>query len=172
MAMGSDEIHVAPVLGERPLELLDARLASGDLRLDPFELAHELAAYEHPGLVLAPVRFVPTFDKFRGQACGGVALHVTEPAAVRSVATAVAILATISRLYTTEFAWLPPPYEYEIEKPPIDILFGSPRLRERLADRRPLSPAEIASLVALDEMAWQQRIRNVRLDDERSTTST
>jgi uncharacterized protein YbbC (DUF1343 family) len=140
--------------------------------IDPFRLARELAAYEHPGLVLAPVRFVPTFDKFRGQACGGVALHITEPTAVRSVATAVAILATISRLYPTEFAWLPPPYEYETEKPPIDILFGSPRLRERLADRRPLAPAEVASLVAFDESAWQQRIRNIRRDDERPTTST
>jgi uncharacterized protein YbbC (DUF1343 family) len=140
--------------------------------IDPFVLARELAAYEHPGLTLAPVRFVPTFDKFRGEACGGVALHITEPTEVRSVATAVAILATISRLYPAEFAWLPPPYEYETEKPPIDILFGSPRLRERLADPRFVPPAEIADLVALDEPAWQQRIRNVRMYDERLTTST
>jgi uncharacterized protein YbbC (DUF1343 family) len=140
--------------------------------IDPFVLTRELAAYEHPGLVLAPVRFVPTFDKFRGQACGGLSLHVTEPSMVRSVATAVAILATICRLYPAEFAWLPPPYEYETEKPPIDILFGSPRLRERLADPRFLSPAEIADLVALDEPAWQQRIRNAGMDDERPTTST
>lgn len=131
--------------------------------IDPFVLARELATYEHPGLALAPVRFLPTFDKFRGQPCGGIALHVTHPSEVRSVATAVAILATTCRLYPQEFAWLRPPYEYETEQPPIDILFGSPRLRERLADRHPITPAEIANLVAIDEPAWRQRVGKVRI---------
>jgi uncharacterized protein YbbC (DUF1343 family) len=140
--------------------------------IDPYVLARKLAAYEHPGLAVAPVRFVPTFDKFRGQACGGISLHVTDPSAVRSVATAVAILATISRLYPAEFAWLPPPYEYETEKPPIDILFGSPALRERLADPRSITPAEIASLVAFDEPTWQQRVSKVRIYNHGRTSSS
>ena len=32
------------------------------------------------------------------------------------------------------FEWRQPPYEYEYEKPPIDILFGSRLLREGLAN--------------------------------------
>jgi uncharacterized protein YbbC (DUF1343 family) len=130
--------------------------------IDPFQLVRELAAYEHPGLALAPVRFVPTFDKWCGQACGGAALHVIQPSAVRSVATAVAILATLQRLYPDDFAWLSPPYEYETEKMPIDILFGSAALRERLADRRPVSPEEIAVLLAFDEAAWNERTAGIR----------
>ena len=35
-----------------------------------------------------------------------------------------------------QFAWRDPPYEYEFTKPPIDILYGSSRLREGLAAGR------------------------------------
>jgi hypothetical protein len=41
---------------------------------------------------------------------------------------------------------------------PIDILFGSTRLRERLDDPVPLTQDEIAVLTALDESAWHRRI--------------
>ena len=40
------------------------------------------------------------------------------------------------------FAWRDPPYEYEAEKLPFDILAGSARLREQLDARVPV--AEIA----------------------------
>jgi uncharacterized protein YbbC (DUF1343 family) len=130
--------------------------------IDPWLLVRELAQFEHPGLLLRPVRFVPTFDKWQGQSCCGVAIHVIDPPAVRSVATTVALLASVRKLYPREFAWLPPPYEYETVKPPIDILFGSPRLRERLDRHEPLSPAEIADLTAFDEASWQRRLADAK----------
>jgi uncharacterized protein YbbC (DUF1343 family) len=121
----------------------------------------ELERFDHPGLVLRPIRFVPTFDKWRGQSCGGVALAVVDPPAVRSVATTISLLASVRKLQPREFAWLPPPYEYERDKPPIDILFGTPRLRQRLDQPEPLTPAEIADLTAFDEAAWRARCREV-----------
>jgi len=133
----------------------------------PFVNAHqlldELQRFDHPGLTLRPIRFVPTFDKWRGERCGGIALHVIDPQAVRSVATTVSLLDAVRRLYPRDFAWLPPPYEYERDKPPIDILFGSPGLRQRLADAQPLSPGEVGQLTAFDETDWLRRTSSVRL---------
>jgi uncharacterized protein YbbC (DUF1343 family) len=129
----------------------------------PFIDAHRLAAELHdailPGLAIRPIRFVPTFDKWRGQRCGGVALHVTDPQAVRSVTATLHILAASRKLWPGEFAWLPPPYEYEREKMPIDILFGSARLREAMESELPLTDATIKELAHLDEAAWWQRAR-------------
>jgi uncharacterized protein YbbC (DUF1343 family) len=131
--------------------------------VDSHRLVAELKRYEHPGLALRPIYYVPTFDKWQGHRCGGVALHVIDPPAVRSVATTVILLATASRLYHCQFAWLPPPYEYETVKPPIDILFGSPRLRERLAQQDRLLPAEVAALTEFDAAEWQRRVAGILL---------
>ena len=125
--------------------------------IDPHALSARLNAFELPGLAIRPIRFVPTFDKWRGQRCGGVALHVVEPRAVRSVAMTLHILAAIRELWPEDFAWLPPPYEYEREKMPIDILFGSPRLRESLMSENAVTDATIRELARLDEDAWWRR---------------
>jgi uncharacterized protein YbbC (DUF1343 family) len=126
--------------------------------INPHELASVLTAADLPGLVIRPLRFVPTFDKFRGERCGGIALHITDARAVRSVSATIQILAAIHRLYPCQFAWLPPPYEYEHEKMPIDILFGSPGLREAFGSESVLSAATIKELVYLDEAAWWRRV--------------
>jgi uncharacterized protein YbbC (DUF1343 family) len=36
------------------------------------------------------------------------------------------------------FAWRDPPYEYEHDKMPIDILAGSPALRKQIEEQTPL----------------------------------
>jgi uncharacterized protein YbbC (DUF1343 family) len=75
------------------------------------------------------VRFEPTFHKHAGQVCGGVQLHVTDRTAFRPVLAAVALMRAIYLEAPDRFSWRPPPYEYEHEKWPIDILAGSPALR-------------------------------------------
>jgi uncharacterized protein YbbC (DUF1343 family) len=67
----------------------------------------------------------------------------------RPVLTAVAILAAIRDLYPDEVLWRDPPYEYETVKLPIDILWGSPVLRQMLS--RGASPREI-------EASWQEEL--------------
>jgi len=66
--------------------------------------------------------FVPTFNKFVNQTCGGVELTVTDPAAFDAIRTAVVMLVTAKQLYPTVFAWRPDNY--------IDLLSGSDRLRK------------------------------------------
>ena len=127
--------------------------------IDPHQLADELNEIKLLGLSIRPIRFVPTFDKWRGEGCGGVALHVTELQAVRPVTATISILAVVNKLWPEKFAWLPPPYEYEREKMPIDILFGSSRLRDALLSESAVSDATIKDLARLDEVAWWQRVK-------------
>jgi uncharacterized protein YbbC (DUF1343 family) len=48
------------------------------------------------------------------------------------VLTGVALIEAIRREDPSRFAWRQPPYEYEFDKAPIDILAGSPALREAI----------------------------------------
>lgn len=125
--------------------------------IDPFELVDALTEYSTPGLVLRPVRFRPTFNKWANQSCGGVALAYSDAASVRSYVALLSILACVRRLYPDEFAWQTAPYEYETERPPIDILSGSDRLRQALDNDR-TSPEDVLRLAELDSQAWRDRI--------------
>lgn len=131
--------------------------------IDGKALAQELERFEHPGVALRPIRFVPTFDKWRGESCGGIAVHIANARLVRSVPLTVSILAAVKRLWPGQFEWLPPPYEYEREKMPIDILFGSSRLRQQLERGPDLSINDIAALVAVDDEEWLARTKTCRL---------
>lgn len=108
----------------RPFEIFGAPF------VDPQALAQALEAWSLPGCRFRPLRFEPTFHKFAGEVCGGVQVHVTDPSRFESVATYTAAIAAIARLWPDEFAWKQPPYEYETEKLPIDILAGGSRWRE------------------------------------------
>ncbi len=124
--------------------------------VDPDMLAKSLAPYSTPGITIRPVRFRPTFSKWADASCGGVALHVTDPAAVRSYAATLAILACVRSLYPEDFAWLQPPYEYESVRMPIDILSGSTHLRDAV-DANHTSPADVRRLAELDVDNWLRR---------------
>ena len=76
--------------------------------------------------------FEPTFHKFAREACGGCQIHVTDRRAFRPVLAAVAVMAAFYRADPARFAGRQPPYEYEHEKMPIDILAGSPALRTQI----------------------------------------
>jgi uncharacterized protein YbbC (DUF1343 family) len=107
----------------RPFELVGAPW------VDERALARRLNAHDLPGVAFRAVRFEPTFQKHAQVSCGGVQIHVRDRDAFVPVLTAAAMLREFHVESPTAFAWRPPPYEYEHEKMPIDILAGSPDLR-------------------------------------------
>jgi uncharacterized protein YbbC (DUF1343 family) len=127
------------------------------------KLLAELRSFDLAGLRLRPSRFEPTFHKWSGKSCGGAYLHVTDPSTFRPVRTTLALLIAVRRLWPKDFAWRDPPYEYEKEKKPIDILFGGCTFREAL-DRDGLkSAADLDEIARLDAVGWRKQVADVLL---------
>ena len=104
----------------RPFEIFGAPWI--DARL----LGERLTQERLPGVVFRPLSFEPVFQKHANQLCHGLQLHVTDREKFRSLEVALTVLGLCRELWPTEFAWNPPPYEYEYEKLPIEILLGGP----------------------------------------------
>jgi len=111
-------------------------------------------ALQLPGAIFRPAMFEPTFQKHAKQACGGCQIHVTNRQAFRPVLTGVALIATFRRLDPNRFGWRQPPYEYEKEKLPFDILAGSDALRQQI--EKGMTPQDIAASWHDDEAAFRK----------------
>jgi uncharacterized protein YbbC (DUF1343 family) len=110
----------------RPFEIFGAPF------IEPMLLLRQLKEFNLPGVIFRPLYFQPTFQKHAGHACGGAQLHVTDRERFKPFKTGVAIIKAVHDLYSRHFLWKRPPYEYETEKMPIDILAGTKRLRQDL----------------------------------------
>ena len=107
----------------RPFEIFGAPF------IEPDPLAERLRTFNLPGVVFRPMYFQPTFQKHAGRLCGGAQVHVINRNRFKPFKTGAAILKAVCDLYPKDFRWKQPPYEYETEKMPIDILAGTDRLR-------------------------------------------
>lgn len=86
------------------------------------------------GMVLRPLVFAPTFDKFAGQSCGGFQIHCTDPDQFRSWKLVVLILHFLKNKAGINPFWNVEPYEYEYEGYAIDWINGSTKIREWIED--------------------------------------
>jgi uncharacterized protein YbbC (DUF1343 family) len=139
----------------RPLELfgapdLDARAVMAQMRA--------LAPDWLQGCVLRECWFEPTFHKHAGKLCHGVQIHVEDPAhydhaAFRPWRLMALAFKAIRRLAPDYPLWRDFPYEYEHERLAIDLINGSPLLREWVDDPA-AAPADLEALARPDEAAW------------------
>ncbi|WP_344313364.1 DUF1343 domain-containing protein [Fodinicola feengrottensis] len=104
----------------RPFEIIGAPYV--DNRLAPALNDREL-----PGVRFRALSYVPTFGKFAGELVHGVQLHLTDPAQLRPVRTAIAMLTEIRQRYPADFDWRPAASGRRFM---IDLLWGSSALRE------------------------------------------
>jgi uncharacterized protein YbbC (DUF1343 family) len=134
----------------RPFEIIGAPWIDGD------RFASAMNARDLPGVVFRPSFFEPTFQKHARQTCGGCQLHVLNRNIFLPVKTAVAMIEEFRREDPARFGWKEPPYEHEFEKTPIDIMWGSDRLRNAIDAG--LAADEIAESWR-DEVAAFERLR-------------
>ncbi|HEY6508754.1 MAG TPA: DUF1343 domain-containing protein [Vicinamibacterales bacterium] len=130
----------------RPFELVGAP------GIDAEHFAQAMNGLRLPGAYFRPAVFEPTFQKHARTACGGCQIHVTDRTTFCPVLTGVAIVYQFRRFDLTSELWRQPPYEYELEKMPFDILSGSETLREQLESGDP--PSTIAGAWEADEDAF------------------
>ena len=107
----------------RPFEIVGAPYIDADA------FAEALNSLDLNGVYFRPSVFLPTFQKHAGKACGGVQIHVTERQAFEPVITGIAIVKTAHDMYREDFRWKDPPYEYEYDRNPFDLIAGTSEVR-------------------------------------------
>jgi len=139
----------------RPLELfgapdIDARAVISEM--------HKLAPHWLAGCKLRDCWFEPTFHKHAKTLCNGVQIHCEAPdyydhSAFKPWRVQSLAFKAIRRLYPSYDLWRDFPYEYAFGKLPIDVINGSPLLREWVDDAA-AAPADLDAMVLPDEQAW------------------
>ena len=110
----------------RPFEIFGAPY------LDPKSIKKFIEPEAKRGCFLQEYSFRPTFQKWKGELCKGFMLHVIDPHTYRPYFTSIALLKAILDIHRKDFRWKNPPYEYERERKPIDLILGDTELRQRL----------------------------------------
>jgi uncharacterized protein YbbC (DUF1343 family) len=138
----------------RPLELFGAP------DLDARALLAEMTALAPAwldGCRLREVWFEPTFHKHVGKLCNGLQVHTEGPtyghSEFRPWRLQTLAFKAIRRLRPDYPLWRDFPYEYELDKLAIDVINGSPLLREWVDDEA-AAPGDLDALTAPDEASW------------------
>ena len=100
--------------------------------IDADDFAAALAEFGFPGVYFRSCGFMPTFQKHAGQACGGVQIHVRDRNVFEPVIAGIAIVKTAFDMYGDQFRWKDPPYEYEYDRNPFDLISGTSKVREAI----------------------------------------
>lgn len=97
--------------------------------LDSERMHARLAAQRLPGVSFRPVGFTPTFDKFRGESCRGLFMHVVDRARFQPLRTGIAIFEAARAVAPRDFAWREDAYEFVEDVPAFDLLCGTDQVR-------------------------------------------
>jgi len=112
-----------------PFELFGAPFINADL------LLKKLRSGNIKGCKFRIHNFIPTFNKFEGRHCSGLQIHVTDIRSFRPVAVAIEIISAIIETSAAgSLKFNEPPYEYEYELMPFDILAGDDLTRKILME--------------------------------------
>jgi uncharacterized protein YbbC (DUF1343 family) len=147
----------------RPLELFGAPDLDAEAII---AVMHGLAPDWLTGCTLRACWFEPTFHKHAGKLCSGVQMHVDLPAydhtAFRPWRLQALAFKAIRRLAPEYPLWRDFPYEYERDRLAIDLINGSPLLREWVDDIDAL-PEDLDGIAVRDERAWTEARREFLL---------
>jgi uncharacterized protein YbbC (DUF1343 family) len=111
------------------------------------------------GCKLRDVTFLPTFHKHVGEMCRGLFIHAEGPfydhEAFKPWRLQALAFKAICRLYPDYDLWRDFAYEYEFDKLAIDVINGSPLLREWVDDADS-APGDLDTITIPDERAWEE----------------
>ena len=140
----------------RPLELfgapdIDARIL--------IKAMHDLAPAWLAGCRLRECWFEPTFHKHAGKLCAGVQIHVEDHSynhsAFRPWRLQALAFKALRQQQPDYPLWRDFPYEYELDRLAIDVINGSPLLREWVDDSQ-ASSVDLDEFALIDESSWEQ----------------
>lgn len=100
--------------------------------LDTEKILESLEPSLMSGIFLRPVCFEPTSNKWKGNPCNGFQIHITDKASYSPYKLTLSLIQAMLLNHPNAFEWKQPPYEYEYERMPIDLLIGDRDLRYQL----------------------------------------
>ena len=121
------------------------------------DILERLVATPLPGCCLRPLVFEPTSGKWAQKACSGFQLHVTDTAVFKPYRTSLALMQAVMQLYPEEFCYKEPPYEYEFERLPMDLILGDGAVRRHLEEGMPILELEKEWQTGLEEFKQLRR---------------
>ncbi len=123
---------------------------------------HRLQPAWLEGCTILPVTFEPVFDKHRGALCRGIHIFTDNRHYRHDVfkpyRLAALFLKSLRLTYPDYPLWRDPPFEYETDRLPVDLLNGGPFLREWVDDRR-ARPGDLEDHLRKDEPLWEEMRR-------------
>lgn len=131
----------------RPFELVGAP------GWDIDTLKKRLEKTDLPGCYFRPIIFEPTSGKWAGQSCRGFFLHTTDRRLFKPYRTSLALYQAAMLQGDSCFGYKQPPYEYEYEKLPMDLILGDRNLRKKIENG--------VDIIELDQQ-WQDDLNDFK----------
>ncbi len=114
------------------------------------------------GCLIRPAYFEPTFHKFKGELCSGIQIHTDfsgyKDKDFKPYRLMLAIFKILKAVAPDMMKWRQPPYEYEHERLPIDLLNGGPFPRQWVDDAAAV-PRDLEVRLKKDEVRWEKERR-------------
>jgi len=107
----------------RPFEMVGAPF------IDNREWAAHMEKLSLKGVSFTPVFFKPEFSKFAGEVCKGVLVTPRDPFEFKSFEVYYEMIRWAANRYPDRFEWKNPPYEFEYDRMPMDMICGSKFIR-------------------------------------------
>ncbi len=122
--------------------------------IDSEALVSRLKKMSLPGVIFRKAHFQPTFHKWAGELCQGLEL-IPIDRSFRPYLSSLSILEIILSLWPESFKLKEPPYEYEYERRPLDLILGRRTIFESLAGG--VSARSLAAEWESEEAAFRAR---------------
>jgi uncharacterized protein YbbC (DUF1343 family) len=115
---------------------------------------------KYPGAVLRPIRFLPTFHKWKNEICDGFQIHLTgEP--YHSLLHSLYMIRSIKEKYPDSFKWREGVYEFGSKRKAIDLLAGDPVLLDYLKGERSFS--KLKMYLEKAEIDWLEAMKQYKI---------
>ena len=156
--------HLSEARGStRPLEMI------GAANIDHYKILKKMnEKYSDwlKGCVLRECYFEPTFQKFKGELCSGIQIHVDQakydPRIFTPYRLVAGYLKAVHELYPEFTIFKNPPYEYVEDHLPIYILSGGPELKDWV-EGFSASPSDFDQFLKKDESEWAEKRKDFLL---------
>lgn len=140
----------------RPLEVIGASdIDAESIHREMLRLSKKWSG----GCYIRDCYFEPTFHKHAHRLCSGIQIHVDyktfDPKKFKPFRLTVLFLKALRNLYPDYNLWKNPPYEYENEKMPIDLICGSSLVREWVDDNN-ASVGDLEKILSSHESKWKK----------------